>query len=146
DRGFDLVLAGSTRGYLRGDAPAGIRRVGYVPETELPGLYAGATAFVLPSRYEGFGLPCLEAMAAGVPVVAARAGALPEVCGEAAVLAEPDELCDAVLAAASDERLRERLRVAGPQRAASFSWNRSAKLTDTAIGELLERSPLHSPR
>jgi glycosyltransferase involved in cell wall biosynthesis len=136
-RGRDLVLAGSERNYLRGSVPVHVRRLGYVPDDHLPGLYAGAAAFVLPSRYEGFGLPCLEAMASGVPVVAARAGALPETCGDAAVLAEPHELADAVLAAVADDTLRARLTEAGLRRAAEFTWDRAAQLTDSAIGSLL---------
>jgi glycosyltransferase involved in cell wall biosynthesis len=144
--GIDLVIAGSDRGYLRGATPDGCRRLGYVPDDLLPGLYAGARVCVMPSRYEGFGLPCLEAMASGVPVVAARAGALPEVCGDAAMLALPHELTDAVLAAATDEHLRDRLAAAGATRAAAFTWERSAMLTDAAIGDLLDRSRLHSPR
>ena len=61
-----------------------------MPDELLPGLYAGAEAFALPSLYEGFGLPVLEAMAAGTPVVAADATALPETCGDAALLVPPD--------------------------------------------------------
>ena len=100
----------------------------------------------LPSLEDNCPMVVLEAMAAGVPVVAARAGALPEVCGEAAVLADPDELCDAVLAAASGDTLSQRLRSAGRERAATFSWDRSAALTDAAIGELLGQPRLHSRR
>ena len=83
------MLAGSDRGYLRG-SKLGLRRLGYVDEAlTCRALYAGAAALAMPSGYEGFGLPCLEAMAAGTPVVAARAGALPETCADAALLAGP---------------------------------------------------------
>jgi glycosyltransferase involved in cell wall biosynthesis len=139
ERGIELVLAGSDRGYLRGAVP-GVRRLGYVDEALLPGLYAGARLVVMPSRYEGFGLPCLEAMAAGVPLVAARAGALPEVCGDAAVLVEldrPGELTAAAVTVATDARLRAALRVAGIVRAAQFTWERTATLTDEALGSLI---------
>jgi glycosyltransferase involved in cell wall biosynthesis len=138
-RGIELVLAGSDRGYLRaGSVPA--RRLGYVDDALLPALYAGARAVVMPSRYEGFGLPCLEAMACGVPVVCSTRGALPETCGEAALQADPDaqgEFTDAVLAAVSDERVRTRLAEAGPRRAALFSWARTAELTDRALTKAL---------
>jgi glycosyltransferase involved in cell wall biosynthesis len=143
DAGFDLVAAGSERSYMRGEAAAGPRRLGYVADDDLPGLYAGAAAFVMPSLYEGFGLPCLEAMAGGVPVVAADRAALPEICGDAALLVGPTDheaLAEAVLAAATEARVREPLREAGLERAARFTWRRTAELTDAAIGELL-RSP-----
>jgi glycosyltransferase involved in cell wall biosynthesis len=141
ERGIELVLAGSDRGYLRGEVP-GVRRLGYVDEALLPGLYAGARVVVMPSRYEGFGLPCLEAMASGVPLVAARAGALPEVCGDAAVLVDPDrpgELAAATVTAATEDRLRAALRVAGIVRAGEFTWERTASVVDEAVGSLLAR-------
>jgi glycosyltransferase involved in cell wall biosynthesis len=143
--GIELVCAGSSRAYMRpGEAPP-LRTLGYVDDSLLPGLYAGALALAMPSLYEGFGLPVLEAMASGVPVVAANRAALPETCGGAALLVEPGDpeaLADAVIRAATDERARGALVAAGLERAAEFSWDRSARLTDEAIAELLaEEAP-----
>jgi glycosyltransferase involved in cell wall biosynthesis len=103
-----------------------------VPDRHLPGLYAGARAFVLPSLYEGFGLTCLEAMACGTPVVAARAGALPETCGGAARLVDPhdpDGIADAVERVLDDPGLR----AAGLRQAAQFTWERTARGVDAEI-------------
>jgi glycosyltransferase involved in cell wall biosynthesis len=139
DRGAELVLAGSERGYLRG-ARVDVRRLGYVPDDDLPALYAGAVALVMPSRYEGFGLPCLEAMAAGTPVVAADRAALPETVGDAGLLADPDNpatFAAAVLDVLDDPPLRDTLVRSGRRRAARFPWSATAARTDAAIAELL---------
>ncbi len=138
--GIELVIAGGGRGYLRGGtAPPG-RALGYVAESLLPGLYTGARALAMPSLYEGFGLPCLEAMACGTPVVAADRAALPETCGGAALLAEPNDpeaFAAALLRAAADDAERARLIAAGHDRAARFTWKRSAELTDAALDAAL---------
>jgi glycosyltransferase involved in cell wall biosynthesis len=138
-RGIDLVVAGGERPQFTGALTLGPRRVGTVPDAHLPGLYAGASAFVLPSLYEGFGLPCIEAMACGTPVVAADAAALPETCGDAALYADPRDpnaLADAV-EQALEPATAQRLRAAGLRRAAEFSWDRTARGVDAVIDALL---------
>ena len=107
---------------------------GYVTKEELALLYRGAAALVLPSRYEGFGLPVVEAMASGTPVVAAPDAALREVAGDAAVFAEPSQLGGAVRSALDG---RERLVAAGLARARLFSWDETARRTLDVYRELL---------
>jgi alpha-1,3-rhamnosyl/mannosyltransferase len=117
-----------------------MRRLGYVADQDLPALYAGARGLAMPSRYEGFGLPCLEAMACGTPVVASRSAALPETVGDAGLLVDADDgqgFAVALLAAACDQELRTRLVEAGRERAARFPWSRTAELTDDAMARLL---------
>ncbi len=101
-------------------------------ETDLPALYAAATAFIFPSLYEGFGLPVLEAMACGTPVACSRTSSLTEVAGEAALLFEPTstaEIREAMHRLLTDTSLRESLCQRGLQQAARFSWQRTASMT-----------------
>jgi glycosyltransferase involved in cell wall biosynthesis len=140
NRGVDLVHAGSGRDYMRAEHGSNLRALGYVAESELPGLYAGALALAMPSLYEGFGLPCLEAMACGVPVVASNRGALPEVCGPAATLLDPDDqagFAKTLVRIATDPGQREEQSAQALAHARRYTWQRSAELTDAAIGELL---------
>src|SRR5262249_36496323 len=135
-----LVLVG-TRGWLyngifaavaaQGGAPD-IVFTGYVPAADLPALYAGAGCFIFPSLYGGFGLPVLEAMAAGTPVVASRVGAIPEVAGDAALLVDarrPAELAEAIETVLTDAGLRARLIARGRVRARLFTWEAVARQT-----------------
>ena len=110
---------------------------GYVEHEGLASLYRGAACLVFPSRYEGFGLPVLEAMASGTPVVATTAGAVPEVAGDAAVLVEPGDpeaFADGIRQALGD---RERLVAAGLERARRFTWAETARRTLEVYRELL---------
>jgi glycosyltransferase involved in cell wall biosynthesis len=138
-----IVLAGPDKGG-RTETEGAARRLGvraefrgHVGQDELAALYRGAGCLVFPSRYEGFGLPVLEAMASGTPVVATTGGAIPEVAGDAAILVEPGNapaLAGGIERALADH---ERLRQAGLARAARFSWAETAQRTLVVYRELL---------
>jgi glycosyltransferase involved in cell wall biosynthesis len=136
--GRQLVVVGpATDGRLaRALAAGGADLRGYVEQAELARLYRGAACLHFPTRYEGFGLPVLEAMASGTPVVATPDPAVQEVAGDAALYAEPRELAAAVEQALRD---RERLSAAGLERAQRFSWEETARRTADVYRELLAR-------
>jgi alpha-1,3-rhamnosyl/mannosyltransferase len=126
---IQLAVVGS-RGW--GATPAldrpWVRRLGYVSDDELATLYRGAAAFAFPSRFEGFGMPVLEAMASGVPVAASSHPSLDEACGDAALRADPDD--PAALAASIEQAIAERDRLAelGVRHARSFQWEETGRI------------------
>jgi glycosyltransferase involved in cell wall biosynthesis len=108
------------------------RVLGHVARCDLPALLTGAAVFVLPSVYEGFGIPVLEAMACGAPVIVSDGGSLPELVGDAGLVvprAEPDGLADSILEVLGDPPTRERLSRLALSRARQFSWERAAEQT-----------------
>jgi glycosyltransferase involved in cell wall biosynthesis len=112
------------------DLASRVRVLGHVPDESLPGLYAGAAVFTLPSLHEGFGLPVLEAMACGTPVLASNVYALPEVCGDAAELVDPQSvegIAVGLQRLLDDEEWAAELRARGLERAAGFTWRRAAE-------------------
>ncbi len=133
-----LVLVGK-KGWL----PEGIMRqlhemdaevtmAGFVPEDDLPALYSGATALLLPSLFEGFGLPVVEAMACGTPVMTANTSSLPEIVCDAGLLTDPtdiEEMAEAMYWLWEKPILREELRGRGLKRADDFSWESAAEKT-----------------
>ena len=138
--GIDLVLCGA-KGWkcdelvneiMGGDLSRRIRWTGYVDQIELPALYHGARLFVYPSLYEGFGLPCLEAMAAGVPVVCSGTTSVPEVVGETALKIEPENpesIAAGIDRIISDKTFAAEMVRKAKTRAAQFTWQNTARQT-----------------
>ena len=109
-----------------------IRRLGYIPDEVLPFLYGGASIFVYPSLYEGFGLPPLEAMACGTPVLVSDRSSLPEVVSDAGLLSDPfdiDQMASLMLRVIESSETRRSLQIKGIERAAQFSWKKCADQT-----------------
>jgi glycosyltransferase involved in cell wall biosynthesis len=124
----------STQGWLR--------YLRFVPQAQLPMLYAGARLFAYPSVYEGFGLPPLEAMASGVPVVCSNVSSLPEVVGDVALVFAPTDvygLCAALAKGLEDESWRKQAKSAGRSRSQDFSWQRCAANTLNIYTDCLMR-------
>ncbi len=139
---ISLVIAGRTGHVFRNVkflAEERLRFLGHVSDDDLPGLYANAELFALPSLDEGSGLPALEAMACGAPVIVSNGGALPEVVGDAGLifdLSKPDTLSAVIKQCLNDNNLRSSLKEKGLARAKLFSWQRTAELIWHKLNEL----------
>ncbi len=140
--GYELRVVGQNTPSAVHDArceQSGVRWLGYVDEQELVELYRHATALVFPSRYEGFGLPVLEAMARRTPVIAANASSIPEVARDAAILIDPDDvaaLSEAMRRIAEEPGLASRMVQRGVEVVKSFSWDETARATVAAYDKL----------
>jgi glycosyltransferase involved in cell wall biosynthesis len=149
DPGWRLVLAGAASGYGAEEILARIRKspaaerillLGYVSPEELTLWYGRATVFAFPSLDEGFGMPVLEAMAAGVPVLTSNRSALPEVAGGAAILVDPlntDEIGEALRNLTGSPELRKDLELRGKARAELFTWKQAVQKTWNVYRKLL---------
>ncbi|MDQ6706080.1 MAG: glycosyltransferase family 4 protein, partial [Acidobacteriota bacterium] len=142
---FELIVAGpvgwnsaNTVERLQSGMP-GVRYLGYVPEQHLPGLTAGASLFVYPSLYEGFGFPVAQAMAAGVPVIASNNSSIPEVAGDAARLVDPrstEEIRAALADLLLSPSIRSGMSARGRARAQRFQWTECARKTWTFFDQV----------
>jgi glycosyltransferase involved in cell wall biosynthesis len=149
----DLVIVGQSEGFITGESAEFFERVrgsgerirltGFVSHQELLSLVGHAHALIMPSLYEGFGLPPIEAMAAGVPVVVAHAASLPEVCGEAALYFDPlnvDDIAAKLVEIASNPEMWSNLRDKGLTHSKLFSWDTCSRMTADALRSVLDRN------
>jgi glycosyltransferase involved in cell wall biosynthesis len=151
-----FVVAGGRTNWIPGETgrlesavarlPEAVRRrvrfTGYVSEADKRALLGGAEVLAYPSLYEGFGFPILEGFAAGVPVLTSTRSSLPEVAGEAALLVDPTdpgEIAEGLARLLGEPELRDRLRSAGRERVAGFTWERSATATARVLGAAARR-------
>jgi glycosyltransferase involved in cell wall biosynthesis len=132
-RGEDLELIRDV------EASQHVRSLGYVPDEDMPGIYAASEALVFPSLAEGFGLPIIEAMACGTPVIVSGVSCLPEVAGDAALIIDPNDPADIARAMELilEPNLHEELKHKGLQRARIFTWKNAALETDKAYMDAL---------
>jgi glycosyltransferase involved in cell wall biosynthesis len=147
----DLVVVGPDLGWKNGETNAflaemGARNrvhlLGFVPQIDMPTIYSAATALILPSRYEGFGLPLIEAMACGLPVICSNATSLPEIAGDAAILIAPDDVpgfSNAMQLIDSSTEERDRLARLGIARSEIFTWGECAKQTVQIYDSILRQ-------
>lgn len=144
-RHYSLVLSGG-KGWLDEDIHtqiadlqaqgARVVRTGYVDQADLPALYSGASAFLYPAFYEGFGLPIIEAMACGTPTITSNLSAMPEAAGDAGILIDPHDSTDiarAIESILTSPPTAKRMREAGLKQAAKFNWDDSARAALAAI-------------
>ena len=145
----DIVIVGKKEGFITGDKTVAsvahnlgtrVHFTGYVEDEMLRQYFSYASALVLPSFYEGFGLPPLEAMAAGCPVVVSKAASLPEICGDAALYFNPylvEDIADKIINILQDSNLRDAMRIKGFARARQFTWEKCCAETCEVIRTLL---------
>jgi len=147
--GHDLVIVGKKEGFIISDNEVEalasclgerVRFTGYVDEVQLRQYYAFADALILPSLYEGFGLPPLEAMACGCPSITSQIASLPEVCGNATLYCDPynvNDIADKICMLINDSKLRNELTQKGFEHVKQFTWERCANKTISVINGLL---------
>ena len=149
DSSYDLIIVGQREGFITADTQVAAQAqalgdrvifTGWLTDSQVKQYVAHAGALVLPSFYEGFGLPPLEAMACGTPVIVSDAASLPEICGDAALYCDPhspQDIADKIQRLMSDEVLREDLRQKGLGRAKQFSWDACAQETLAVLEQVL---------